>query len=80
MGGDPIIDPGPWELHSNWRRWFGWDIRRAIYDNTFHNGGWCCGWWWQYGRSKTVAREMLHRAYGEGMPRSNPDPSAMTFN
>ena len=66
MGGDEEILPGPWELHRNWRRWLGWDLRRRIYDTAYD-------WSWQYARSKSVAREMLHRAYGEGMPRRSPD-------
>lgn len=60
---------GPWELLWRWHfmRMFGYDLRRRVEEDLhglYH--------FWQYGRSKTVAREMLHSVYGEGAPHSGP--------
>lgn len=63
-GTEGFAAPGPWERHINWRRWCGWDLRRRIYATLGHDGR----EWWQYGRSKKVAREMLDRAYGQPQP------------
>lgn len=56
MGGDDYLGPGPWELHNNWRRLLGYDLRRWVWLDPLTGR-------WEYGRSKKVAREMLHRAY-----------------
>lgn len=61
----------PWEP-TRWyhpARWFGFDLRR--YNEHPMAGG------WEYGRSKKVAREMLHSVYGDEPRRGD---SAMTFD
>ena len=47
-----------WELHNNWRRWFGWDIRRWVDREPWDYTG------WEYGRSKQVAHQQLKQLYG----------------
>ena len=63
-GADPPgwpIEYGQWELVPkwNWHRLFGYDIRHPVYDHTFHNGK----WWWKYGRSRAVARNLLRNEH-----------------
>lgn len=60
MGGGDEDLFGPWETHYNWRRMLGYDLRRWMWLDS-RLGHWGCRW--EYGRSKKVAREMLHRAY-----------------
>ncbi|HEY1215932.1 MAG TPA: hypothetical protein VGE93_20075 [Bryobacteraceae bacterium] len=66
MGGDEEPYTGPWEILPWWHpaRLLGYDLRRWVQDYNFHIGDDR----WQYGRSKYVAREMLHSAYAP------PDP------
>ncbi len=54
-------DVGPWEQTPrwHWRYWFGWTMRRYIYDYNFHIGD----DWWQYGRTVFVAREILREKF-----------------
>lgn len=55
-------DVGPWETMPRWHpaRLFGFDLWRDVQEDlqgSYH--------YKQWGRSKKVAREMLHSAYGE---------------
>lgn len=51
----PVWEKVPW---SNWHRWVGLDLRRA-HTRTVRNGI----AWWEYGNSKTVARNVLSSLY-----------------